>query len=230
MSREVCRDWPGMIKALEAAAGTAGSASDAQRSGWNELDYARRAAQALAQLRLGHGEMVADSVSKALLEHGPAAPPPQTHALASLYWPLVLTTNYDDLYPAAVHEMALTRPWAAKAPEDERREATVQIVGRSSIDCHRVLSALSYPAPPFLWALQGYLGGQALIRTKDGSLSNYQEWVAPNGLSVTGEHHPRNSLRHQIVVGHADYRRVALRSEGFRRAFAEVFRSRTLLS
>ena len=229
MSREVCRDWPGMIKALEASAGTAGNASDARGSGSSELDYVRRAAQALAQLRLGRGETVADSVSKALLENGPAAPPPQTRALASLYWPLVLTTNYDDLFAAAVHELALTRRWAAKAPEDERREPTVQIVGRSSIDCHRVLSALSYPTPPLLWALQGYLGGQALIRTKDGSLSTYQEWAAPNGLSTTGEHGTRGDLRRQIVVGHADYRRVALRSEGFRRAFAEVFRSRTLL-
>lgn len=229
MSREVCRDWPGMIEALETSAGIAAALADGQRFSSNELDYVRRAAEALERLRLGGGEAVADSVRKALLEHGPAMPPPQTGALASLYWPLVVTTNYDDLYAAAVHQVALAEPWALNAPEDERREPIVQITGRSSIDCHRVLSALSHPAPRLLWALQGYLGGQALIRTPDQSLLTYQGWARGNGTGTSDEDSTRGDLQRQVVVGHADYRRVALRSEGFRRAFAEVFRSRSLL-
>jgi hypothetical protein len=52
---------------------------------------------------------------------GTAEITPQTRALAELYWPLVLTTNYDDLYLFAQTERS--RP---------------DICGRSRDDCHRV--------------------------------------------------------------------------------------------
>jgi len=72
--------------------------------------------------------------------------------------------------------------------------------------------------------MQGYLGGQALIRpSSDQRPVAYQDWASPGALESL------KALRRQIVVGHAEYRRVALRSEGFRRAFSEVFRSRALL-
>lgn len=229
MSRRVCRDWLGMIEALEASAGIVAAAEDGPRAHSNGLDYVRRAAQALDRLRLGSSEAVVESIRKALLENGPAEPPPQTRALASLYWPLVISTNYDDLYPAAVHQVALAERWALKSPDAERRAPIVNIAGRSSIDCHRVLSALSHPAPRLLWALQGYLGGQALFRTPEDSILSYGEWVRRNAIGMTDENGTRGDMRRQIVVGHADYRRVALRSEGFRRAFAEVFRSRSFL-
>jgi hypothetical protein len=45
----------------------------------------------------------------------------------------------------------------------------------------------------------------------------------PHTDNRTGE------LEGQLVVGHAEYRAVAMRSESFRRAFAEVYRSRSLL-
>jgi hypothetical protein len=39
------------------------------------------------------------------------------------------------------------------------------------------LSALHGPARPILWALQGFLGGQALIATKpEGDLQQYEIW------------------------------------------------------
>jgi hypothetical protein len=56
-----------------------------------------------------------------------------------------------------------------------------------------------------LWAIQGYLGGPCKKPTD------------------------RLELADEIVVGHEEYRRVAYAEAQFRRAFAEVFRSRSLL-
>src|SRR5207245_11027 len=69
--------------------------------------------------------------------------PSQTEALAGVYWPLVLTTNYDDLYWSA------TRP--TKRPV---------VLGREREDCHRVLRSLDESHAPILWAIQGFLAGQ----------------------------------------------------------------------
>ena len=54
-------------------------------------------------------------------------------------------------------------------------------------------------------------------------------WVVPYGAVDVSRSGSGPGLEPEVVVGHADYRRVALRSEGFRRTFAEVFRQRSLL-
>ena len=69
--------------------------------------------------------------------------PSQTEALAEVYWPLVLTTNYDDLY------------WSAT-----RRNQRPVVLGREREDCHRVLRSLDESHAPILWAIQGFLAGQ----------------------------------------------------------------------
>ena len=215
MSVPVCTDWTSLIERIESLSGTGGAG-----------DPATRAERALERLRLGRGLSTSDVVDRVLLSDGPQEPPRQTQALAGLPWPLVLSTNYDDLYPASVHqrELGTRRLGRPRTGEGERREPVVRVLGRSPVDCHRVLSSLRHPAPPLLWAMQGYLGGQAVIRPPDGRRPVvYQNWLPPGGLA------PLAPLRRQIVVGHAEYRRVALRSEGFRRAFGEVFRSRALL-
>lgn len=231
MSRPVCRDWPGLIVALERLARISGELHPAGSP--DDAAYLRRAARALDQLRFGRGMPTAEIVRRTLLESRPDRPPPQTRALADLDWPLVISTNYDDLYPAAVHQKALgTRSFRRSDSEDvERQMSVVQVAGRSSTDCHRILSSLSHPAPPMLWAIQGYLGGQALIDTGSDLLSDspdlvYREWMRPCGSADRAE---LDRMQNDIVVGHADYRRVAARSEGFRRTFAEVFRNRSLL-
>ncbi len=231
MSRNICRSWPGMISALEASAGIEPT-EDLSEGSSDDLDLVKRAARALERLRFGRGMQAADSVREALLEAGTGEPPAQTRALANLCWPLVLTTNYDDLYAAAVHQRALgTRLYSRERTSDhERRASPVQTLGRSSIDCHRVLCSLTYPAPPIVWALQGYLGGQATIRARDGGPTLlYRDWVLPYGTQDDIPQMNAEELQKQIIVGHADYRRVAIRSEGFRRAFAEVFRQRSFL-
>jgi hypothetical protein len=75
-------------------------------------------------LRLGRGSTVADSVRSVLLEGAPAEPSAQTRPVAALDWPLVVTTNYDDLYPAAVHQRELAVGLLARGSigDAERRE------------------------------------------------------------------------------------------------------------
>jgi hypothetical protein len=67
-----------------------------------------------------------------------------------------------------------------------------------------VLNSLSTAGRSLIWALQGYFD-QPFKRN----------------------HHP--PLHGQIVIGHEQYRRVTYREIHFRRAFAEVFRQRSLL-
>jgi hypothetical protein len=231
VSREVCRTWTGMIEALERLPGAA-DRSTLRRRGTDDLSLADRAARALERRRLGMGILYAESVRAALLENGAGAPPLTTVALAALHWPLVLTTNYDDLYVAAVHQLMLgtRRGGRPRTSEIERRTAPVQVVGRSSVDCHRVLCGLSTPAAPMLWALQGYLGGQATVTDpRWETLELYADWAVPYGAVDLSRRGTGPGLDEQIVVGHAEYRRVALRSTGFRRTFAEVVRQRSLL-
>jgi SIR2-like domain len=226
MSRPLCRNWAELIEALERRAATAAPGGSAH---WdNDRSRVHRAARALASLQHDAGEPVSQSI-RATLAASAGSPPPQTVALAAMTWPLVLTANLYDLYVAAVHQRLLgtrigERP---KTSDLERRTSPVLVAGRSATDCHRVLCSLTHPAPPILWALQGYLGGQATIDVR-GKRHLYADWSVPYGLTAP---HPQDSgpLASEIVVGHADYRRVASRAEGFRRTFAEVVRRRSLL-
>ena len=224
MSREVCCGWPEMVRKLEVRAGV-----DDRDRRCDSLALVRRAARALDVLRLGRAVGTANAIRDVLLVDGPAEPPPQTRALAQMDWPLVLSTNYDDLYPTAVHQKVIDGPRHRKMSPVEFRASVVRVLGRSSSDCHRVLASLTRPAPPTLWALQGYLGGQGLIRTAPGSSETYGQWALDHDAEQMGERHVVPRLEREVVVGHADYRRVALRSEDFRRAFSEVFRGRSLL-
>jgi hypothetical protein len=72
--------------------------------------------------------------------------PEQTEALAEIYWPLTISTNYDHLFYCACR----------KAFED-RLSPTV--LGRSAEDCKQVVSALVSPFDrEIIWHIQGFLG------------------------------------------------------------------------
>lgn len=156
----------------------------------------------MSLLKRAAGNQFPDVMRKALYLKPPTDPAfitPQTKALARLYWPLVLTTNYDDLLYRAVYE--LRSGWAVR--------------GRSWYDCDQVVAGLTGPAPPTLWALQGFLpypGGP------------FGRVFAPGEVAAL-----ETELAAQMVVGHEEYRRVTHREPWFRRAFAEVFRSRSFL-
>ena len=188
MSRPACVDWPTLVKRLEKQAGN--QWSSLQSVGHSNLTA--RGDMAMRRLRLS-GNDVAACVDKAVYEQSKEdSVPCQTRALACLFWPLVCTTNYDDVYLRA----KLTQP------------SLPRILGRSHDDCHRVLRHLSFPMGEAVWALQGFLRPRAD--------------VADRIRGVT-------ELKSEIVVGHAEYRRTTNREPHFRRCFAEVFRTSSLL-
>jgi hypothetical protein len=235
MSRPVCRGWAGMIAQLELIGGLRSVPEAKKVSEGDDFELTRRAAFVLEQLRLEGGfDKVVSAVRDALLESGPAPPSTSTAAMALLHWPLVLTTNYDDLYVAAVHEEFLGTRIGTRPPTSdvERKTPPVEVVGRSQSDCHRVLSALRRPAPPLVWTLQGFLPGQAQIVTRPGGGNDTERWldfISLQDRNLGFSSQKLEELQRQLVVGHAEYRAVAMRSETFRRAFAEVYRARSLL-
>jgi hypothetical protein len=217
MSDDVCRLWNPFVAELERLAGLPAAT--------RRDDPTHRAARAVRALRLAKGEELGDVVAKALLSRGPEGPPPQTTALADVFWPLVVTTNYDDLYVAAAHERHLESSRRRRRSGGER-EVPLLLLGRSPDDCRRILASLRQPDVPILWALQGFVGGQAralTIQAEDEG-ARYSEYA-----TIHEDHAHLERLRRELVVGHAEYRRVALASEPFRRAFAELYRSRSLL-
>jgi hypothetical protein len=172
--------------------------------------------------------------------------PAQTEALARIWWPLVITTNYDDLFLTASNRYTLS-PSNRRSP---RQPMTV--LGRHPLDCRRVLSSLTEPlitlddvpydegavpgeaaaARPvtsdvhsedsgrYIWHIQGFLGGQA-----DPSATPEQWAKAPRSPGLPS---PRRLLA-DLVVGHAEYRRAMNLEMHFRRSFGEVFRQRSFL-
>lgn len=145
MSARRCVTWKAFVDNLETAART-------RKAGDSDEALVERSHRALTALRRRRADMV-DEISRALVrgaDRGYDGVLPQTEAVAAFRWPLVVTTNYDDLYVEA----------ARKA----HRHPGPQIVGRSPLDSQRVLTALYEPSEPLLWALHGYLGGIAAER------------------------------------------------------------------
>ncbi|HEX5734158.1 MAG TPA: SIR2 family protein [Blastocatellia bacterium] len=202
MSFPACTSWK---KFLEKLALEAGVAEVSKKLSANEQQVessvlARLADETVSALRPMPYEARSRKYRNALLACDPAQavdPPAQSKALAECYWPLVLTTNYDDLY------------WSAAS---EKWDSPL-VLGRRLEDCYQVLRSLDEPKSPVLWALQGFLGGQS------------QE--EPDTIIIDAKR--RRELIDQLVVGHQQYQRVINAEEHFRRAFAEVFRRRSLL-
>ena len=135
MSRPACVDWPTLVERLEAKAGS-------EPESVQSLDLISRADMAMRRLRLG-GNDVAACVGEAVYEQNEKNfVPCQTRALARLFWPLVCTTNYDDVFLRA----KLGRP------------SLPRVLGRGNDDCHRVLQHLDFPMREVVWTLQGFLG------------------------------------------------------------------------
>lgn len=186
MSMPACVDWETFVCNLEIQ-----SSSERLNSGdaGPHGDAISRAFVAMRSLRLqaGNTNAVAKAIEKAVYSSSFSKTiPAQAKALANLFWPLVCTTNYDDIYLRA---KSLGNP---------------RVLGRSDLDCHQILQHLSFPTSEVLWALQGFLAPRDPCSKISG-------------------------LEGELVVGHAEYRRVANREPHFRRCFAEVFRRSSLL-
>ena len=206
MSIPICTDWPRFIGALERT--TTQSGADPLDSNTPRDVLIRRANSAVRTLKRRERGAFATAVKKALLSNEPSSSseelkihgkdasvyPSQTKSLARLWWPMVLSTNYDNCYAAAF--------------DDCFKDRQLAVVGRSAEDCQRVLNSLSIAGRSVLWALQGYL--------RNVPNRNLRSAVTKD-------------LEAQLVVGHEEYRRVTYSDLHFRRAFAEIFRQRSLL-
>lgn len=203
LSYPVCPLWVEFVEALERAAGVGGGA------GSDPMDMMRRASRAALTLRNQGADELGRQVRQVLYEKarqlgGGLQTPPAATALAGLWWPLVLTTNYDSLFLSAwnhrwVYEGRKVR--GKPSPDPLPDFAKMLPVGRGRVDCQRILNSTRSPDNPLLWALQGFI---------------------PDDDKV----HP---LSKQLAIGHEEYRRQTHEAIHFRRAFAEIYRSRILL-
>jgi hypothetical protein len=75
---------------------------------------------------------------------------PNCEALSNIWWPLVLTTNYDRMFVEAYEKKHASRDGDP-----------IAIYGRNQRDCHTLLSSLNAPVNSLYWALQGYFGTSA---------------------------------------------------------------------
>src|SRR5262245_59391264 len=194
MSRPACSDWQTFVEGLEGPKRTDQAALGAS----NLIQRALFALQALRQ----DGVDIAEAISKAIYCEKDDVPS-QALALASIHWPLVCTTNYDDIYLRA----------RLLVLEKEKREAKLpRVLGRTEADCREVLRHIDFPAGEAIWALQGLLGPRH------------------DGVSqILGKKFDKTQFEQELVIGHAEYRTVANRAPHFRRCFAELFRTRSLL-
>jgi hypothetical protein len=220
MSWNVCPLWRTFISSLEAEAerlGVGASLLDGNEPALKPAQddastLMRRADRLVSGLRRVSEGALREAVERALYgvpgQSDPKAQTPQMKALTKTWWPLVLTTNYDGLF---------ARGFQAKFGKNAHSWQKLKVVGRSQRDCHRVLASLQSPDAPLLWALQGYLEPAGHF--------------AGNGIETSSRAKPPRSgrLAEELVVGHGEYRRVTHSQQHFRRAFAEVFRSRSLL-
>lgn len=203
LSFPACPLWIEFVEALESAAGIE------RAVGSQPADMMRRASRAALTLRNRDPDELGRQVRQALYANarqgdGGFDTPLGTKALASLWWPLVVTTNYDSLFLEAwnhrwVYEGRKVR--GKPSPDPLPDFAKMLAVGRGKVDCQRVLNSTRSPDNPLLWALQGFIADEDPI-------------------------HP---LSKQLTIGHEEYRRQAHEAVHFRRAFAEIYRSRVLL-
>ena len=100
MSVPACRDWANFVNWLEVEADI--------NPGGPVANFVQRASCAVQQLRLGSTNTkatAAQAIEKAVYDDNNSAVPPQAKALANVSWPLVCTTNYDEIYLRAKGEV-----------------------------------------------------------------------------------------------------------------------------
>jgi len=141
MSRPHCADWPGLIRGLESAAQIGGQPPLTPHTKPEQL--IQRANRAVRMLRSRAAGEFEAALGEALFVKRDAVPK-QTAELARIWWPLVLSTNYDNFFVQAFAQAFGPRGLA--------------VVGRGSEDCQRVLTSFTTAGRALLWALQGHLG------------------------------------------------------------------------
>ena len=205
MSLPTCVGWPQFVANLEAAAEMRSTNGPAEPS---SAELIRRADKAMQYLRLGGGDLAAHVRAAVYADEPGDALPSQMAPLAELFWPLVCTTNYDDIYLQMKARTCVDRRRVVKGSTPE----LPLVLGRNARDCRRLLQHIRFPMGGVVWALQGFL--EPRLKMLPPAMEVSMRELVPN---IT-------ELESEIVVGHREYRRVANREPHFRRCFAEVFR------
>jgi len=210
MSRPLCTDWRGFVAGLERKAGIRIHPHSRHHATEKLTERALDALQLLRQ----RGVPVSQAISESIYCRDVASIPENTLALAETYWGLVCTTNYDDVYlRARASVWRDQKEREGKTDINARQWPSIRVLGRSEDDCRFVLQNLAFPVQQCLWALQGFLAP-----TTEDSRRIVDATLQPPDL-----------LESELVVGHSEYRKVSYRAPHFRRAFAELYRTRTFL-
>ncbi len=252
MSYPACTLWNGFLSHLDKVAAQLekAQAGVSHQPKFKEKSTARAYLSSVALRNKLTQEEYWGQLREALQPNPSRVIPVQTRNLARIWWPLVITTNYDDLFLTATRtsarsKMRFRRRWPMQP---------MHLVSRHPQDCRRILSSLVEPligidettmgegvapgsvvqegslpehdpfapegAGSYLWHVQGFLGGQADPHSKP-------EERDP-ASSGPGFQSPLRFLE-DLVIGHAEYRRVINTELQFRRCFGEVFRQRSFL-
>jgi hypothetical protein len=210
MSAPACALWEEFVSNLERIAEGEPQEPPGASSPKPEGNRTARADYSVARLRnQGSAEELWQGLREALKTKCPMEIPPQTDVLAKTYWPLVVTTNYDDLFLAA----------AARKKLDGT--GIVQLT-RHPWHCKEVINSLVEPSGRYLWHIQGFLGGQI-------NQELTPEALMKGDFEESTRRVPSQRYLDDLVVGHGEYRRVTNLEPQFRRCFAEVFRQRSFL-
>jgi len=138
MSVPNCRTWPQFLTALSSETKN----KVVENSFANAVIVAQEAVNVIRALP---PEKQVEVYRAALMSNGTRKGIPiQCKELAGLYWPLVISTNYDDIF------------WSCFQDSYEKQV----VLGRDADDCQEVLSSLDKIKSPILWAIQGFIGGQ----------------------------------------------------------------------
>jgi SIR2-like domain len=210
LSRPMCRNWASFLDELNRHLGVKVD----RVSPATQDDLYRIADRAAFALRFLPVEGRRARIRAALLDTSvPQQIPPQSISLAHGYWPLLITTNYDDVMLAAL-QAAHSGSSALPHSDIQLSENTghVSLLGRAQADCEKILRSLDVYQPRIIWHIQGYVGK-----------------VVPLGMPRYHGRCDEDALLEQLVIGHQQYQRAANQNQSFRRAFAEVFRRRSLL-
>jgi hypothetical protein len=211
LSRPLCRGWVDFLDKLSAGLGIGATAPQPSQ---NQDDLYRIADRAAFALRLLPEDQQRRILAEALLckencTMGQSLPR-QAAALGKGYWPIIITTNYDDILLAAL--CAEQEGNEAGLAGDQGLFHPILLLGRSQADCETILRALDANHPRMIWHIQGNIGGVLPERVpRLRATANFQ------------------TLLDEVVVGHQQYQRAANQNSTFRRTFAELFRRRSML-
>lgn len=129
MSRNKFADWPGFAANLEKVSGVQPG---------SDQRIEPRAQRAATAIRNSHTEDEFWKIISTALrgeDYERSEIPPQTEALAEIYWPLTLSTNYDHLLYCACQ----------KAFDDR---LPPMVLGRSADDCKQLYGLITKPVRP----------------------------------------------------------------------------------